>query len=246
MYMDFVLVAMDPFVNQMAKLRFMSGGQLPMSVTVRAQSGHGTAEGAQHSQSLEAWFMHTPGLKVCMPATVYDAKGLLKSAVRDESPVLVIENRVLFYQEDRVPEGEWLVPLGQADVARAGTDVTVVATAWARHKALAAAEQLGGEISVEVIDPRTLVPLDVDTILASVRKTGYVLVVHESPARAGVGAEIVRRIVADGFDYLDAPPLVHAGADVPTPFSPPLEYASLPQPETIAQAVRGLLGRTDT
>jgi len=242
MYMDFIMLAMDQLVNQMAKMRYMSGGQVRMAVTVRAQSGHGTAEAAQHSQSLEAWFVHTPGFKVCMPATVYDAKGLLKSAIRDNNPVLVIENRVLFYEEEEVPEGDWVVPLGVADVAREGTDVTVVATAYARRKALAAAELLKDEISVEVIDPRTIVPLDMETILKSVKKTGRVIVVHESPTRGGIGAEIVRRIAAEGFDYLDAPPIVHAGADLPIPFSPPLEKACLPQPETIADAARRLVG----
>ena len=242
MYMDFIMLAMDQLVNQMAKLRYMSGGQITMPVTVRAQSGHGTAEAAQHSQSLEAWFSHVPGFKVCMPGTAYDAKGLLKSAIRDNNPVMVIENRVLFYEEEEVPEGEWLVPLGKADVAREGKDVTVIATAYARRKALAAAEQLVGEISIEVIDPRTIVPLDMETILTSVEKTGRVLVVHESPTRGGIGSEIVRRIVEEGFDYLDAPPMVHAGSDLPTPFSPTLEPAVLPQTDTIVEAVRQLVG----
>ena len=240
MYMDFIMLAMDQLVNQMAKLRYMSGGQFMMPVTIRAQSGHGTRESAQHSQSLEAWFVHTPGFKVCMPATAYDAKGLLKSAIRDNNPVLVIENRIILYDEEEVPDGEWLVPLGQAEVVRQGTDVTVIASAYARHKALKAARELEGRISVEVIDPRTLAPLDMQTILTSLAKTGRVLVVHESPTRCGIGAEIVRRIVAEGFDYLDAPPIVHAGADLPIPFSPPLEDACLPQVETIIRAVEKL------
>jgi len=242
MYMDFIMLAMDQLVNQMAKLRYMSGGQVTMPVTVRAQSGHETAEAAQHSQSLEAWFAHTPGFKVCMPGTVYDAKGLLKAAIRDNNPVVVIENRVLFYEEEEVPEGEWIVPLGKADVAREGEDVTLIATAYARRKALAAAEELAGEVRVEVIDPRTIVPLDMATILESVKKTGRVVVVHESPTRGSIGSEIVRRIVAEGFDYLDAPPIVHAGADLPLPFCPPLEHACLPLVDTIVQAIRQLLG----
>ena len=241
MYMDFIMLAMDQLANQMAKMHYMSGGQIKMPVTIRAQSGHGTCEGAHHSQSLEAWFTHVPGFKVCMPGTAYDAKGLLKSAIRDDNPVVFIENRVLFYEGEEVPDGEWLVPLGQADVARKGTDVTVIATAYARRKALAAAEELDGEISVEVVDPRTIVPLDMETILASVAKTGRVLVVHESNTRCGIGAEIVRRIVAEGFDYLDAPPVVHAGRDVPTPFSPPLEKAVLPQTDTIVREIRKLV-----
>jgi len=242
MYMDFIMLAMDQLINQMAKMRYMSDGQDSMPVTIRAQAGHGTAEAAQHSQSLEAWFVHTPGFKVCMPATVYDAKGLLKAAIRDNNPVIVIENRLLLYEEEEVPEGEWIVPLGKADVAREGSDVTVIASSWARRKALKAAELLDGEISIEVIDPRTIYPLDMETILASIKKTGHVVVVHESPARCGIGAETVRRIVEEGFDYLDAPPIVHAGADLPIPFSPPLENACLPQPETIADACRKLVG----
>jgi pyruvate dehydrogenase E1 component beta subunit len=242
MYTDFILMAMDPVVNQMAKIHFMSGGEIPIPVTVRAQAGAGTAEAAQHSQSFEAWFSHTPGFKVCMPATVYDAKGLLKSAIRDGNPVLVIENRVLFYEEEEVPEGEWIVPLGKADIARAGTDVTVVATGLTRRKALTAARSLEGQISVEVIDPRTIVPLDMEAILGSVAKTGRLLVVHESPTRNGIGAEIVRRVVEEGFDYLNAPPKVLAAADLPTPFSPPPEKACLPQVETIALAMKELAG----
>ena len=242
MYIDFIMLAMDQLANQMAKLRFMSGGQFDVNVTIRAQAGAGTAEAAQHSQSIEAWFAHTPGFKVVMPATVYDAKGLLKSAIRDDNPVLVIENRVLFYEEEEVPEGEWIVPLGKADVAREGSDVTLLSCGYTRRKALAAAEKLDGEISIEVIDPRSIVPFDIETVLASVAKTGHLLVVHESPTRCGIGAEMVRRVVEEGFDCLDAAPKVLAGADTPIPFSPPLEYAALPQEETIISAVRELVG----
>ncbi len=240
MYIDFIMLAMDQLVNQMAKVRFMSGGQFSMPVTIRAQAGAGTREAAQHSQSLEAWFVHAPGFKVAMPATAADAKGLLKAAIRDDNPVLVIENRLLFFEEEEVPAGEWVVPLGSAAVAREGTDITVVACGYARRKALAAAARLEGEISLEVIDPRTLVPLDLETILDSVGKTGRLLVVHEAPTRNGVGAEIVRRVVATGFDLLDAPPMVLGGADLPIPFSPGLEDACLPQVETIVEAVRRL------
>ena len=241
MYIDFILLAMEQIVNQMAKIQYMSGGQFTMPVTIRAQAGVGTAEAAQHSQSIEAWFVHTPGLKVVMPGTVYDAKGLLRSAIQDDNPVLVIENRVLFYEEEEVPEGTWTVPLGKADVAREGTDVTVLSVAYARRKALEAAEQLDGEISVEVIDPRTIHPLDVQTIKASVAKTGRLLIVHESPTRNGIGSEIVRRVVEECFDDLDAPPKVLGGADLPVPFSPPLEQACIPQVETIIDAVKSLV-----
>ena len=241
MYMDFIMLAMDQLANQMAKIHYMSGGQFAMPVTIRAQAGTGTAEAAQHSQSLEAWFVHTPGFKVAMPGTVYDAKGLLKSAIRDNNPVLVIENRVLFYQEEEVPEGEWIVPLGKADVVREGTDVTVVAVGYARRKALAAAEKLDGAISVEVVDPRSIVPLDMETVLSSVEKTGRLLVVHEAATRCGIGAEIVRRVVDEGFDHLDARPRVLGGANLPLPFSQTLEAACIPQEDTIADAVRDLL-----
>jgi acetoin:2,6-dichlorophenolindophenol oxidoreductase subunit beta len=240
MYIDFILMAMDPVINQMAKIPFMSGGQFTMPVTIRAQAGAGTVEGAQHSQSFEAWFAHTPGLKVCMPATVYDAKGLLKSAIRDDGPVLVIENRMLFYEEEDVPEGEWVVPLGEAEVVREGQDLTVVALGYTRRKVMAAAVRLEGEVSVEVIDPRTIVPLDMATIAASVRKTGRLLVVHEAPTRNGAGAEIVRRVVAECFDYLDSPPRVLGGADLPIPFSPALEAACIPQVDTIIAAIHAV------
>ena len=240
MYIDFILMAMDPVINQIPKIPFMSGGQFKMPVTIRAQAGAGTVEGAQHSQSFEAVFSNTPGYKVCMPATVYDVKGLLKSAIRDDGPVLVIENRVLFFEEEEVPEGEWIVPLGEADVAREGSDITVVAIGYTRRKALAAAETLAGRISVEVIDPRTIVPLDMNTLSASVRKTGRLLVVHESPTRNGVGAEIVRRVMEDCFNYLDAPPKVLGGRNTPIPFSPTLEQACIPQEETIIQAIEDL------
>ena len=241
MYMDFIMLAMDQLANQMAKLRYMSGGQFTMPVTIRAQAGTGTAEAAQHSQSIEAWFAHMPGFKVVMPATVYDAKGLLKAAIRDDNPVLVIENRVLFYKPEKAPEGEWIVPLGRADVAREGSDITVVAIGYARKDALAAAESLSGRVGVEVIDPRTIVPLDIEAILASVRKTGRLLVVHQSFTRCGVGAEIVRRVVEEGFDHLKAPPKVLGGADHPTPFSPPLEEVCIPNPDTIAAAIEAVM-----
>ena len=240
MYIDFILMAMDPVINQIPKIPFVSGGQFKMPVTIRAQAGAGTVEGAHHSQSFEATFANTPGYKVCMPATVYDAKGLLKSAIRDDGPVLVIENRVLFYDEEEVPEGEWIVPLGEADVAREGSDITVVAVGYTRRKVLAAAEKLAGKVSVEVIDPRTIVPLDIKTIGESVEKTGRLLVVHESPARNGVGAEIVRRVIDERFDCLDAAPKVLGGRNTPMPFSPTLEQASIPQEETIIKAIEDL------
>lgn len=241
MYVDFVTVAMDQIVNQAAKLRYMSGGQLKLPLVIRTQGGNGTLEAAQHSQSLEAWFVHVPGLKVVMPATAYDAKGLLKAAIRDDHPVMFIEHRLLYAQKQTVPEGEWLIPLGEAEVKREGDEVTVVATSLMVHKTLDAAEALSGEIGLEVIDPRTLVPLDMETIIASVEKTGRLLVVHEACTRGGIGAEIVREVVERAFDYLDAPPKVLGGLNIPMPYTPPLEQVATPQKEDIIQAVRAMV-----
>jgi pyruvate dehydrogenase E1 component beta subunit len=242
MYVDFITTAMDQVVNQAAKLRYMSGGQVTMPLVIRTQGGGGTAEAAQHSQSLEAWFVHVPGLKVVMPATPYDAKGLLKAAIRDDSPVVFLEHKLLYAQKQTVPEGEWLIPLGEAQVKREGEDLTVVATSLMVHKTLEAAEVLSGEISVEVIDPRTLVPLDMEAILKSVEKTGRFLVVHEACTRAGMGAEIVREVVEKVFDYLDAPPKVLGGLNIPMPYTPPLEKVVAPQREDIIKAVREMVG----
>ncbi|RKY65879.1 MAG: alpha-ketoacid dehydrogenase subunit beta [Candidatus Latescibacterota bacterium] len=241
MYVDFVTVAMDQIANQAAKLRYMSGGQVTMPLVIRTQGGDGSAEAAQHSQSLEAWFVHVPGLKVVMPATPYDAKGLLKAAIRDDNPVMFIEHKLLYSEKQTVPEGEWLVPLGEAEVKSEGDDITVVATSLMVHRTLKAAEALSGEISVEVIDPRTLVPLDIEAILKSVEKTGRLLVVHEACTRAGIGAEIVREIVEKAFDYLDAPPKVLGGLNIPMPYTPPLEKAVTPQEEDIIKAVREMV-----
>ncbi|MFQ6097836.1 MAG: alpha-ketoacid dehydrogenase subunit beta [Armatimonadota bacterium] len=281
MYCDFVTVAMDQICNQAAKLHLMSGGSVKVPLVIKTPAGCGTREGAHHSQSLEAWFVHTPGLKVALPATPYDAKGLLKSSIRDDGPVVFIQHRLLHPQTQAVPDGEWLVPLGQAavkregadltvvaisnavhkalraaealadeislvplgqaDVKRAGHDITLVALSYAVTRALAAAEALSGEVSVEVVDPRTLVPLDVEIILASVGKTGRLLVVHEAPERGGAGAEIVRRVVAEGMDCLVAPPMVLGGANIPMPYSPPLEDACIPQVADIARAVREMM-----
>ncbi|RKY71670.1 MAG: alpha-ketoacid dehydrogenase subunit beta [Candidatus Latescibacterota bacterium] len=241
MYVDFVTVAMDQIANQAAKLRYMSGGQVSMPLVIRTQGGDGSAEAAQHSQSLEAWFVHVPGLKVVMPATPYHAKGLLKAAIRDDNPVMFIEHKLLYSEKQTVPEGEWLVPLGEAEVKSEGDDITVVATSLMVHRTLKAAEALSGEISVEVIDPRTLVPLDIEAILKSVEKTGRLLVVHEACTRAGIGAEIVREIVEKAFDYLDAPPKVLGGLNIPMPYTPPLEKAVTPQEEDIIKAVREMV-----
>ncbi len=240
MYFDFVTTAMDQIVNQAAKLVFMSGNQLKLPLVIRAPYGIGTREAAQHSQSLEAWFVHSPGLKVVMPSTAYDAKGLLKSCIRDDSPVVFIENRVLYFKKETVPEGEWLIPLGEADIKRAGSDITVVALSNMVPKALSAAEELSSEISVEVIDPRTLVPLDINRIVNSVKKTHRLLVLHEAPVRCGFGAEIVRQVVQEAFDYLDAPPRVLGGRNTPIPFSPVLEDVCVPRKEEVVEVIEEL------
>jgi pyruvate dehydrogenase E1 component beta subunit len=241
MYMDFSLVAMDQLVNQAAKIFYMSGGRVKVPLVIRGQFGVGTAEAAQHSQHLESWFINTPGIKIVMPSTVYDAKGLLKSAIRDDNPVLYLENRVLYLKKEEVPEGEWIVPIGTADVKRRGDDITVVAVSNAVHKALAAAEHLSKEISVEVLDPRTLDPLDTQAIIGSIKKTGNLLIVQEGGAKAGFGAEVVRQVVREGYGYLNHPPSVLGARDVPVPFSPVLEKAYIPQVEDIINAITGIL-----
>ena len=242
MYCDFVGVCMDPIVNQAAKIHLMSGGQIKVPMVIRTPAGAGTREGGHHSGSLESWFVHSPGLKVVMPSDPYDAKGLMKSAIRDDGPVIYIQNRILHrLGKQQCPEGEWLVPLGKADVKRAGTDITVVGVSTGVMNALEAAEKLTGKISVEVVDPRTLVPLDVDTILASVKKTGHLLVVHDAPRRGGVGAEIIRRVEERGFGSLKKAPRVLGGVNTAVPYSPPLEDACLPDANGIVKAIREML-----
>jgi pyruvate dehydrogenase E1 component beta subunit len=239
MFMDFAWVAADQIWNQAAKMRQMSGGQVGVPLVIRTQQGGGRGNAAQHSQSLEAHFTHIPGIKVALPATPYDAKGLLKSAIRDPDPVVVIEHKLLYNTKGPVPEEEFLIPLGIADVKRPGRDVTVIALSRTVLHALEAAEMLAGEgIDVEVIDLRTTVPLDVETVVRSVRKTGHVVVAHESHRTCGVGAEIAARVMEEAFDYLDAPVQRVAALDVPIPYSQPLESAALPGPADIVQGVR--------
>jgi len=245
MYIDFITVGIDPLVNQAAKLRYMSGGQVPMPLVIFTQCGAGTSEAAQHSQCLEAWFAHVPGLKVVMPATCADAKGLLKAAIRDDNPVVYIWHKLLYDLKQEVPEGEHLVPLGKAAIRREGTDLTVAAVSLMVHRALAAAESLAGEIGVEVIDLRTVLPLDMETVLRSVAKTGRLLVVHEANTQFGVGAEIVRRVVEEAFDCLRSAPVVLGGAAVPVPFAHVLESACMPQEQDIVAAARHMLARRE-
>lgn len=237
-YIDFITTAMDQVVNQAAKLSFMSANQFKLPLVIRTQGGSGTKEAAQHTQCLEAWFVHTPGLKVAVPSTPYDAKGLLKTSIRDETPVIFIEHKLLYDKRGEVPEEEYLVPLGEAEIKREGRDLTVIATSIMVHKVLEVAEEISKEIDIEVVDPRTLVPLDSNRIIQSVKKTNRVLIVHEACTRAGIGAEIVREIVEKAFDYLDASPKVLGGLNTPLPYSSSLERACVPQKEDIIKAIR--------
>jgi pyruvate/2-oxoglutarate/acetoin dehydrogenase E1 component len=241
MYVDFALVGMDQLINQAASISYMSGGRVRVPIVFRGQYGVGTSEAAQHSRNFESWIVNTPGMKVVMPSCAYDAKGLLKSAIRDDNPVLYLENRNLYTVAESVPRGEWLVPLGVAEVKRSGKDITVVATGCAVGKALAAAEVLAERVDVEVVDPRSLDPLDMDTILGSVRRTGNLLVVQEGVPKAGFAAEVIRRTVEEGFDALERRPLALGARDVPVPFSPVLEKAAIPQTEDIVAAVLRVL-----
>jgi pyruvate/2-oxoglutarate/acetoin dehydrogenase E1 component len=239
MFMDFAWVASDQMFNQAAKMRYMSGGRVKVPMVIRTQQGGGRGNGAQHSQSLETIFTHIPGIKVVVPSTPYDAKGLLKSALRDENPIAFIEHKLLYNTKGPVPEEPYTIPLGKAEVKRPGSDVTLVSLSRTVLHSLEAAETVTGEgISVEVIDLRCTVPLDLDAILASVRKTGRLVVAHESHRRLGIGAEIAALVQEHAFDYLDAP-IVRVGAmDVPIPVSKPLEDAVLPGPAQIAAGIR--------
>jgi pyruvate dehydrogenase E1 component beta subunit len=243
MYVDFIGLAMEPIVNQAAKLRYMFGGKAKVPIVVRAQEGAGRGNAAQHSQSLEAWFCHIPGLKVVTPSTPADAKGLLKSAIRDDNPVIFLEHKALYFTKGPVPADEgFTVPLGVAEVKREGRHATVVGVHTMVGKALTAAEQLAEEgIEVEVIDPRSLVPLDEQAIVDSVKKTGRLVVSHEAYTRSGYGAEIVTRVVEAAFDYLDAPPQRVCARDVPVPYSAPLETAALPQVDDLVATIRALV-----
>jgi pyruvate dehydrogenase E1 component beta subunit len=220
----------------------MLGGKADVPLVIRSQQGAGRGNGPQHSQSLEAWFTHTPGLTVVLPSTPYDAKGLLKTAIRTDFPVVFLEHKLLYGLSGPVPEQDYLVPFGEAAVAREGGDVTCVAISYMNQKALEAAEILAAEgIEMEIIDPRTLVPYDRETVARSIRKTGRLLVTHQAPERAGVAAEIVACALEDAFDYFDAPPVRVCGKNVPVPYSPGLEAAVIPQTDDIVSAARRLM-----
>ncbi|HXV58288.1 MAG TPA: alpha-ketoacid dehydrogenase subunit beta [Gaiellaceae bacterium] len=244
MFGDFMTLVMDQVVNQAAKVHYMSGGRLKAPLTVRTTLGATRRSAAQHSQSLHAWVAHIPGLKVALPATPYDAKGLLKSAIRDDSPVVVFEDKMMFATKGPVPEREYTLPFGVADVKREGEDLTIVATSSMVYVALEAAGELERDgLSAEVVDPRTLVPLDRETLAASARKTGRVIVLDEGHQSFGASAELAATIAEEAFWYLDAP-VARAGAlDVPIPFSPVLEDETVPTAERVFELAKSLVGK---
>jgi pyruvate dehydrogenase E1 component beta subunit len=240
MFMDFTTLASEQLVNQAAKLRFMFGGKATVPMVLRTPAGSGTGAAEHHSQSLENWFVHVPGLKVVMPSTPYDVKGLLIQSIRDDNPVVFIEHKLLYKTSGPVPEEMYAIPLGSAEVKREGRDLTIVATSIMVKRSLEAAEQLAEEgIEVEVVDPRTLKPLDIDTIADSVIKTGRVLIVHEAAKTGGYGGELAALIAEnEAFGYLDAPIVRLAGRDMPIPYNRNLEYHTVPQVEDIVEKAR--------
>jgi pyruvate dehydrogenase E1 component beta subunit len=245
MFMDFMGVCMDEIVNQVAKMKYMFGGKARLPLTIHTMAGGGLNLAAQHSQSLEAWFCHIPGLKVVMPSGPYEAKGLMIAAVRDDNPVIVVNNKLLLGQTGVVPEDMYEIPIGSASVVRPGTNFTIVATGRMVAESVKAADALTADgLDVEVIDPRTLQPLDSATIVESVRKTHRALVVHEAVRFGGIGAEIAAQIQEEAFDSLDAP-VGRVGAPfAPVPFSPALEKHYIPTAETIAAEARRIIGKT--
>lgn len=242
MFCDFITLAMDQIVNQAAKMRYMYGGKVKVPMVVRTAIGAGRSSAAHHSHSLHAWFAHIPGLRIVLPSTPYDAKGLLKTAIRDDNPVVFFEDKMSYNTLGLVPEEEYLLPFGVADVKREGEDVTVVAISRMVYTALEAAELLDREgVSVEVVDPRTLTPLDTESLVKSAMKTGRVVIADQGCERFGATGEIASQIYEQAFDYLDAPIRRIGAFDVPVPFSPPLEMTTIPDEERIANAVRELL-----
>ena len=238
LFSDWITIGMDQLVNQIAKIRYMFGGTISVPLVIRAPVGAGGGQAAQHSQSFESWFSHVPGLQVVMPITPYDVKGLLKSSLRSDDPILFFEHKRGYEIRGEVPVEDYAIPLGQAVVARPGTDVTIVAVSIMRHKAMAAAAGLAEQgIDCEVIDPRTIYPFDYATVLESLGKTGRLVVVHESNRRSGIGGEIVSQVVERGFDRLRARPVIVAGLDVPMPYNRRLEAMVIPDEARIKQAV---------
>lgn len=243
-FADFFTTAMDEIVNQTAKIRYMFGGQAKIPLVIWAPDGGGLSAAAHHSQSLESWFIHTPGLKVVVPSEPADVKGLIKSAIRDDDPVVFFQHKKLFAQTGPVPEEEYLIPLGKGDIKRQGTDIAIITYSRMTYFSLEAADQLANEaIEAEVIDLRTLKPFDFEMIADSIKKTFHALVVHEACLTGGFGAEIAARIGEELFDYLDAPVMRIGAKDVPIPFSPVLENYVLPQKDDIVEGVKRVLNR---
>ena len=241
-YVDF-LAFIDPLINHVAKFRFLSGGKVTLPMVTRLPNGAKGGNSATHSQSLESWFMHIPGFLVAYPSTPYDAKGLLKTAIRDDNPVVFMEDIKGYFRQGEVPEDEYLIPFGKADIKREGKDVTIVALGYMVSRALLAAKQLSEEdgIEVEVVDPRTLNPLDIDTIVESVKKTAHLVTVHQAWKPCGVGAEIATQVMERAFDYMDAPVERVCGLDTPAPYYIPLEDLVYPVADDIVNAVRKVL-----
>lgn len=239
MYIDFITQAMDQLVNQAAKMRYMFGGKTTVPMVLRTEGGAGRCIAAHHSQSLEAWIMHAPGLYLVMPSTPYDAKGLLKASIRNDNPVVFIEHKMLYGMKGEVPEEEYIIPLGVADIKKQGSDVTIVAYSRQLHVAMEAAAELEKDnISAEVIDPRTLKPLDLDTILTSVKKTSKLVIVSEGYKTGNVASEIAMLVMEHGFDLLDGPIKRVCAVDVPVPMSPVLEDAAIPNKQNVIDAVK--------
>ena len=244
MYMDFLTICMDQLVTQAAKMRFMSGGQLSVPMVLRTQYSLGRQHGSQHSQFTPSWFFQAPGLKVAIPSNPYDAKGLLKAAIREQNPVLFLECGLLYRTKGPVPEEEYLIPLGQADVKKKGEDVTIVGVSRMVGESLAAADRLEKDgISAEVIDVRTLQPLDLNTIIESVKRTSKLIIACDDVKTGGVGAEISASVNENAFDYLDAPIKRVECPATPVPFSPPLEQLYMPNADRVVEAVKEIIGR---
>lgn len=245
MFMDFSTIAMDAIVNQAAKMRYMFGGKAQVPFVLRCPAGSGTGAAAQHSQSLEAWFCHIPGLKVVAASTPYDVKGLLKSSIRDNNPVIFVEQKLLYRVKGEVPEEEYTIPLGKADIKREGKDVTIVTYGRMLQRVLEAAEEAANEgISVEVVDPRTLIPLDTEAIIKSVMKTGRLIVVNEAVKTGSFAGEIVSTVVeSEAFDYLDSEVIRLSGKDTPIPYNPKLEASVVPNKDDIKQAIYKAMGK---
>jgi pyruvate/2-oxoglutarate/acetoin dehydrogenase E1 component len=242
LYSDWITIGMDQLVNQIAKIRYMFGGKIEVPLVIRAPVGAGGGQAAQHSQSFESWFSHVPGLQVVLPITPYDVKGLLKTAIRNDDPVLFFEHKRGYEIQGEVPEEDYTIPFGEAVVRREGSDVTIVAMSIMVHRALAAAEELSNlGIECEVIDPRTIYPFDYDTVIQSLEKTHHLVVTHESNRRSGIGAEVVSQVVERAFDELDEKPVIVAGRNVPMPYNRTLESMVIPNEQRLKDAVLELM-----